>query len=157
MKTSFRKSLEEGKYLLEKEYIDALDREYEESLERGEESTKLPNLGSKLTNRWFAERILSCVDFGNNDLTGAVFADCDLRGSILENAVLDDVVLIRCHIYRCSLPENSSLVKENCCESLRYSISNLEAGGKTDRIPTVKHSTRPKKHTSYEKMLVPQS
>lgn len=114
MKTQVRK--QDG--LLLGEYRDALEREYEQSIERNEVSTKLPNLSSQLTYRRFERRKLSCVDFGDNDLTGSVFIDCDLRGSIFDNAVMDDVTLIRCHIYRCSLPENQSLTLKNCCRDI---------------------------------------
>jgi uncharacterized protein YjbI with pentapeptide repeats len=96
---------------------------YESSIEQGESSTKIPDLD--FSDQWIVGLQLSCIDFGKSDLTGTVFIDCDLRGSIFEEATTDGLRLIRCHIYECYFPQHaSSILFEDCCKDLCWKLPN---------------------------------
>lgn len=100
-----------------------LDRLFEDSLDRGEVSTKLPD-GTDLSHMVFEGRRLPCIDYRNSNLAGSTFIDCDLRGSIFSDANMQGARLIRCHIYGCDFPEGKSApLFEECCFYLYWQPS----------------------------------
>lgn len=89
---------------------------YQQSAEAGQPRAVFQQLD--LTKQSFKNMTLLCTEWIECDLGEAVFFECDLRGADLRASNLRCTCFIRCSMYGCELPSDSSIRCIECSNSL---------------------------------------